>query len=387
MVPMFGPVGPPGTSCARRREAPDRPHAGGLLLSFVTMAFAYVSLDFILGLVPHDERRVLSRGDREGTVAIDCYPTNPRGYFDAHLADPDTRTTYEQAGIRRVQDCASHAPYAVEYRYNSLHYRDREPRARRPGVFRVAVLGDSFTEGQGVKEADTYPRVLEAILNGAGRRRWEVLNFGRRGADFPALEENFEQLLAASPDLVVYGLVLNDGEQSDAFRASDPLLSDWATGRGRHLVSAKSQPFGRRTASFVQGRIEKLRVDHGMEVWYHDLYGERNWPGWASTQARIETMHARMRERGGRFVVVIWPLLVDLDGRYPYRSAHDAILGFCPRSGIPCFDLPRTFSGSNPAGLWVHPLDPHPNEVAHRLAARELAPLVRSLLNPAPGSS
>src|SRR5262249_50350906 len=156
--------------------------------------------------------------------------------------DPYTHRAFERAGVRRVQDCASRAPYAIEYRYNSLHYRDREPRARRPGVFRVAVLGDSFTESQKVKKADTYPRVLEAMLNGRGRRRWEVLNFGRRGADFPALEENFEELLSASPDLVVYGLVLNDGEQSEAFQTNDTLLSDWATGRGRHLLPAHNPP-------------------------------------------------------------------------------------------------------------------------------------------------
>ena len=31
------------------------------------------------------------------------------------------------------------------------------------------------------------------------------------------------------------------------------------------------------------------------------------------------------------------------------------------------------------SSLWVHPLDMHPNEVAHRLAAESLAPVVAAL--------
>ena len=37
---------------------------------------------------------------------------------------------------------------------------------------------------------------------------WEVRNCGRRGTDFPALYEAFEQILPYEPDLVIYALVL-----------------------------------------------------------------------------------------------------------------------------------------------------------------------------------
>src|SRR5262245_7277911 len=131
--------------------------------------------------------RVLTPSDRHLTVSLDCYPTNPRGYFDLDLRDPSARERFEALRVRRVRECASRAPHAVELRYNSLQFRDREPGPRRPGVRRVVVLGDSFTEGQGVKESDVYPRVLERALNEPGEGRWEVLNFGPRGADFQGL--------------------------------------------------------------------------------------------------------------------------------------------------------------------------------------------------------
>jgi hypothetical protein len=34
------------------------------------------------------------------------------------------------------------------------------------------------------------------------------------------------------------------------------------------------------------------------------------------------------------------------------------------------------------AQLWVHPVDHHPNELAHRLAAESLAPVALGLVTP-----
>jgi hypothetical protein len=36
-------------------------------------------------------------------------------------------------------------------------------------------------------------------------------------------------------------------------------------------------------------------------------------------------------------------------------------------------------TGRSTAELWVHPVDHHPNEIAHRLAAESLAPVVTQL--------
>lgn len=69
----------------------------------------------------------------------------------------------------------------VEVRINSRGLRDREVAYEKaPGVFRVLVLGDSFTEGPHVDLADTYPKRLERLLEGAGQRA-EVINAGVGG--------------------------------------------------------------------------------------------------------------------------------------------------------------------------------------------------------------
>ena len=68
---------------------------------------------------------------------------------------------------------------------NSHGYRDRERTKAKPGgVYRIAVLGDSFVEGRQVALEDTFCAVLERILNSksvlAGKAV-EVLNFGVSG--------------------------------------------------------------------------------------------------------------------------------------------------------------------------------------------------------------
>jgi hypothetical protein len=72
-----------------------------------------------------------------------------------------------------------------------------------------------------------------------------------------------------------------------------------------------------------------------------------------------------------------WPLLVGLEGRYPFAAVHEKVRRFCVKEGIEFLDLLDTFRGRPSASLWVHPVDRHPNEEANRLAAAALLPVVR----------
>src|SRR6185295_13269787 len=99
------------------------------------------------------------------------------------------------------------------------------------------------------------------------------------------------------------------------------------------------------------------------------MYRPPNQVGWEKTQAAIRGMNERARAGGRAFLLVLWPLLVDLEGHYPFEETHTEIARACGDARVPFLDLLPTFRGLPSAGLRVHPLDLHPSEHAHRLAA------------------
>ena len=316
---------------------------------------------------------------------LDCYPTNPRGYFPIDLRTPAARETYLPLAPRRYDAVAERAPWAVEFRYNAQGFRGADFPPRRPGVRRVVVLGDSFTEGQGVTEADTYVRVLERLLNGEEPGGWEVLNCGRRATDFPALYGVFEEALAQKPDLLVYAMVLNDGDRSPDFQARQTYVDDWILDRGRMLIGRPDQELGPRDSRLVElvrDGVANWRIGRETARWYREMYAAPNEAGWRRTQERLREMDRRVRAQGGAFLVATWPLLVGLDGRYPFADTAAVIAAFLDQAGIARHDLLPALRGRPDESLWVHPVDRHPNEMANRLAAESLAPVVQERARP-----
>jgi hypothetical protein len=335
----------------------------------------------LTGYTPRRFRAAARIVDPRWRLLLDCYPSNPRGYFDVDLRAPESRARYQHLAPLRFESLLHHTPFAVESRYNSLRFRDAEFAPKRPGARRVMVLGDSFTEGQGVKEPDTYARVLEALLRSGGGD-WEVRNCGRRGADFPLLFEIFEQVLRFEPDVVVYGMVLNDADQSEEFRSRQTYVNDLILDRGATADGRPLPDLGRfdsRLAGFVRDRLEARRTTRETTRWYLDMYAAPNREGWERTQGHLKEMNRRLRERGARLLVASWPLIVNLEGQDPFEAATRTVSRFCLAAGIPWHDLRPALRAHPTSSLWVHPVDMHPNDVAHRLAAESLAPVVRDL--------
>ena len=324
--------------------------------------------------------RISNVGDvrvRANAGEIDCYPSNPGGYFDIDLRRAEDRARLTSRGYSDFSVALPDSPWCVEFRYNSLGLRGPEYGPRRPDVRRVIVLGDSFTEGQGVRAADTYVAMLGRLLDAGAPGHVEVLNFGQRALDFPDLYRLFERALELDPDLVVYGFVLNDGDRSPEFDRLWPRLNDWIMVR---RPPPAPSPWSSNLAAFVRERLESARIARDTMRWYRDMYAEPNHAGWNRTRAYLRSMNATLARRGGSLLVALWPLLVDLEGAYPFEDVHARIARVCARSGIPFHDLLGVLRGRSSATLWVHPADWHPNALAHRLAAEDLAPLVRRLL-------
>jgi hypothetical protein len=101
----------------------------------------------------------------------------------------------------------SDEPWQADLRTNTLGFRDVEHAGKAAGVTRVAVLGDSFVFGSGVRQDETLTHLLAARLGPS----FEVVNLGvpGYGTDQALLTlRRWGPLLA--PDVVLSGFFWND---------------------------------------------------------------------------------------------------------------------------------------------------------------------------------
>ncbi len=135
-------------------------------------------------------------------VALRLMPERPHRYM---TSDPILH--------HRLLPNVSTRVRGVELTTNSLGLRDREIEPGKPaGVFRILMLGDSFTEGGGLTLEQTVPKQVEAMLDAARCRPGvEVINGGVSSYS-PILEYLFLEHvgLALDPNLVVLNFDMTD---------------------------------------------------------------------------------------------------------------------------------------------------------------------------------
>ena len=87
--------------------------------------------------------------------------------------------------------------------FRGINYSLEKPK----NTTRIAIIGDSFTFGFGIKNtSDTYPKVLETLLNNNSNQKYEVMNFGMSGANILDIYWILKyKVLKYNPDIVMYG--------------------------------------------------------------------------------------------------------------------------------------------------------------------------------------
>ncbi|NQT22308.1 MAG: hypothetical protein HQ579_02600 [Candidatus Omnitrophica bacterium] len=89
---------------------------------------------------------------------------------------------------------------------------------KKTGVYRIALMGDSFAFGVGVKSDETMAFLLEKMLNERREGSYQIYNFGVSSFS-PVLEYIYlkEEVIKYNPDLVVLMLDISD-VQDDYYR-------------------------------------------------------------------------------------------------------------------------------------------------------------------------
>ncbi len=269
-------------------------------------------------------------------------------------------------------------------RFWAPDFRGRErPAEKLPGTFRVLVVGDSFTWGAGVHPEDVYPERLErrlAVLE--SDLEFEVVNWSHPGWNtLQALRSARRPIRWLQPDLVILGFGLNDAEpDSMAERRSMRRELARRSPQSRLSVLLHRESLLYRT---IWERLENSRQRRAFTAYYHSLY---NGPGWDGCRLALKRFRDRTAAGSIPLLLVIFPIFdSQLDASYPYVDLHRKVRQAAKELEIPTLDLLRTYRGIDARRLAVTPFtDPHPNELAHRIAADRLVGyLVKKGLVPA----
>lgn len=240
------------------------------------------------------------------------------------------------------------------------------------GRYRIAVLGDSFTYGQGVyPAAKRYTERFEHLLQEqTGKADVFVANAGLCGHNLKHHNRYMSFIEDIHPDYVLYQWYINDMDNNpDYTRVSTPHLIDnkkihtylWQHSALYYLIQ-------HRYGQFRKNRQEQISYSDYLVNKMQDSEGK---PA-ITARKQLISLIEKFRTRDMDFGIVLFPSFAgDLNG-YEFDFLHEQVLAVCKEYKANCLDLRDTYRGIKNTDLWANVFDAHPGELAHELAAKAI---------------
>lgn len=247
------------------------------------------------------------------------------------------------------------------------------PANKEAGIFRIAMVGDSFVFGDGLRrEEDRWNRKLEMIL-AETYPNVEVLHWGRNGwSTRDQLAFLREHATDYHLDAIVFGWVANDPDLGDI----PPRLP------------RSSRFFEWIGLDFVLPEVSKWLSDHihalintyfgtGYAAWETQLYTEENLAVYRDVVSDVVAFLNRID------VPFVFVLLPNNNDGERFEPIYAQIIPLLESADAPTLDLlPAIQSelGSEPSRtLWANPANGHPGPLVTAIFAREVAKTISTL--------
>lgn len=264
---------------------------------------------------------------------------NLRAIINPH---PDNRIIFELAPNLNLTF------QKVPVRTNSCGMRGPEVERPKPANrFRIAILGDSFTFGWGVKEEESFASRLQAELNerSGSKVQFEVLNFGTPGySTFQEVYSFLEKGLEFQPDYVLVFFIQNDFGLPFFVRNVE---------KGSGFLAAT------KLGSLINQAIDPRWEEHASEIAGYD------------PNRSLSALSDALREKG-------IPLGITFNTRKDWTEDRRRLWVLRKRREIQLLDMYEDFErfiqarGIEKTSL-VLPDDPHPSPLRHRIWGAQLA--------------
>lgn len=259
------------------------------------------------------------------------------------------------------------------YRINSEGFRgdDFDPEDHRK---RVLFVGDSYTFGWAVDQAQVLPATVARVLaKPPYSMAINAYNLGVPGyntvQEFHLLNHVVDRY---APDLVVLGYVVNDGEPQKNVPERPSIrykyVSSWLLSYVKEQINY-----------YVYQGEPVLKT--GLNLHTDGLAAvQENGPRWGEGRQAFADMVALCNSREVPFMVIIHPAYPHpFDDRYPFRIIHDEVLRWAEMNGVRAVDMLTYMEGKDSENYRVEG-DGHPNGRAFDETAQVIAPLIYEYL-------
>lgn len=293
------------------------------------------------------------------------------GYSERHLCDP----IYARFGDAPDEIPYVHRPNLRAARGRGLSVVDTDSlglrstvagetyAARAAGEYRVAVVGDSVTFGEGVREgADTFAKVLEAALNQKqSGARVRVFNFAASAYSVRVMEATLRRrMLAVEPNLVLLAIIPADfnlartpGVDSHGYLSDDKLS-------GFLSRDSPARPVLRKLHSLYLLRdVIYPLLDTSTKA--EDIIAAGGVP---DSYTYVKAFADEAKRNGVDCRVVLLPSL---------NASFRPVVERLKEDGVPFVDLSSLTSEFTPEQFRASRFDRHPSAAVHRRVGEALA--------------
>ena len=221
--------------------------------------------------------------------------------------------------------------------FNGDGLRDvTRPREKPEGVWRVVVLGDSVTLGDGLRPYEAYPQLLEARLHAAGQRV-EVMNVALWGWSTRQERIAWQRIARGyHPDQAILAVCLND----------IPELHNNLTRPPQWLIRLHARSALVRLIVGAEGReienVERLfetpdapQVQEALDGFFEE----------------VRTLRDEVEADGATFAVLVFPFRFQTEEGAPPPVVQERIASFCHAEGITCLDMLPTLQEVDPSAF------------------------------------
>ncbi len=264
-----------------------------------------------------------------------------------------------------------HLP-TLKQEFNGFRLRGKDFLAQADERYRVVVLGDSLTFGQGVfPYTERFTEKVEVFFNQKTTgRKIEMINTGINGHDLPHHIKYLPTIYTLNPNFVLYQWYLNDMDVT-------PKLSQFVA---PHVIKNKrihNYLWQRSVLYFlVQKKYGQLVKKKGKQKSYTkyltDRFSDPDRKPAKKAKKLLLKMVRTMKDKKVDFGIVLFPGFYGPMDDYSLNFLHEQVLTVCEEEELNCLDLRETYKSFPFMELWANVLDPHPSALAHQIAAKAI---------------